>query len=213
MKRVLLIMLLALTVSSAGWSAEAGRAQGKPIPYKVIPMEDFAAFVKNWSDESAPHYAIVGNIEEWKSVFSPAATMGNKKPFQPDPAIFQENVLVAISRVSDMPGPGEKVLAINSFIMTDGEAVLTYTFTQPAKKASYKVKNTLLIMMPAQYQDVIRFVEDEQTPDSLAAQAELEAAKAAGRYKQPTQPMAPGQMPPPPVQQQAPRQQPPPARR
>ena len=207
MKRVLLALVLVSAVAVSG--AAADRSGGTPIPYRVIPLDDAGVFVKNWADQSMPSYSIIGNMEEWRSVFQPAATMGGKKPFQPDPAIFADNILVTVSRVTDAPAPGEKVLVIKSFVYADGEAVMTYDFIPPKNKASFTVKNTLLVMMPARYQDVIRFVEDEQSAGSLAAGAELEAAKAAGLYKQP-QP-APMPVPPPaaaPVQRVAPAQAP-----
>ncbi len=208
MTRFASMLVLALTIAVCGLAGD--RSGGTPIPHRVIPMEEFAVFVNNWNDSSMPHYAIIGNIQEWKAEFSPAATMGNNKPFQPDPALFNDNVLVAISRVSDAPAPGQKVLILNSLVHSGGEAVVTYTFLPPAGKATHKVKNTLLIMMPAKFQDGIRFIEDEQTPESLAAQAELEAAKAAGRFK--PQPLPQGQQPimAPPPQQAQPMMAPPP---
>lgn len=209
MKHVLLLVMAVCMVAGAGRSAETirvpgGGPSGKPVPYRVIPAQDFAAVVKNWPNVGDPHYAIIGNIGEWQSVFQATATMGNNRPFQPDPGLFAREVLVAISRVTDAPAPGETVLAVKSVVFADGELVLTYSFMPPPRKASYQAKSTLLVAIPAEFQDGLRIIEEIETPASMAAARELEAARAAGRVKQ----SAPGPMPlgaPAPVGTPAPR--------
>lgn len=188
MKRIPLILVVALAVvgvGQGGFGAESA-PQGPAVPYKVIPAEEFAAAVKNWSNADDPHYAIITNLGEWQSEFQPTVVMGNKKPTQPEGALFNRAFLVAISRVSDAPAQGETVLSMRSLERAGGELLLTYNFIPPAKPASYKAKNTLIVAIPIEFvESDLRIIEEIETPASRAAAAELDAAKAAGRYKPP----------------------------
>lgn len=188
MKRILLILAVALAATGAGQAARGaeGAPQGAAVPYKVIPAEEFAATVKNWNSDDDPHYAIITNLGEWQSEFQPTVVMGNKKPTQPEAALFNRAFLVAISRVSDAPAQGEKVLTMRSLERAGGELLLTYNFIPPVKQATYKAKNTLIVAIPIEFvENDLRIVEEIETPASRAAAAELDAAKAAGRYKPP----------------------------
>lgn len=159
--------------------------KGEPIPYHVFPTGDISSFVKNWEDESMPYYAIIGNIYEWRSVFSPAATMGGNKQFEPDPKIFDKEALLLVARVSDAPPQGHKTLFVKSFELVDGEAILSYGFFPPAGNASHKVKNTMLVAIPSKYLDGIRISEEIESAASMIVARELQEAKDAGRVKQP----------------------------
>ena len=186
MRRILLVALLASAVAGAGLAGEGRPApQGQGVPYRIIPLDGAGVTVKNWANEADPHYAIIGNLGEWQATFIPTQTMGGKKPYQPEAGLFNREALVAMSRVSDAPPPGQKVLALKSVEVVAGELVLTYSFIPPTQKASFKVKNTLLVAVPVQYLDGLRIAEEIETPDTMAAAAELEAAKAAGRVKPP----------------------------
>lgn len=202
MKRVLAIVVVAILAAGAGLAADRGAPPpppppgGRQVPYRVIPMENVAAVVKNWSDENAPHYAIIGNLGEWRATFTPTVVMGDKRPTEPDPGLFNREVLVAISRVSDAPAPGERVLAVKSVARENGELVLTYSFMPPPRRGGHRAKSTLVVAIPAEFQDGLRLVEEIETPTTIATQRELDAAKAAGRVKPPALPPAPPPGPP-----------------
>lgn len=186
MMRVLTAAVLAfcMGVCLAGEAAGAAAPKGQQVPHQIIPIEDFAVAVKNWEDESLPHYSIMNHVGEWDNAFQPTQVMGGQKPTKPDAKLFEKAQLIAISRVSDAPAPGQKVLVIKSFVLENGEMVLTYSFIPPTNKAGYKVKNTLLVAIPTQYQNYgLRFIEDTETAGSMAARAEYEEALREGRIK------------------------------
>lgn len=182
MMRFLAVVLLTVSCMGACLAGEAG-AKGQAVPYRVVPIEAFSSVVKNWGDDSMPHYAIMNNVGEWELAFQPTVVMGSNKPTHPGPEVFEKVQLVSISRVSDAPAPGEKVLSVKSLNLVDGELVLTYVFAPPAKKASYKAKSTILVAIPVTYQNPLRISEDIETPETRIANAELEEAIKAGRFK------------------------------
>lgn len=182
--RVMIVTMLTLTAAAQEFPFDAP-PQGKPLPFRVLPVENLSAFVKNWDDESMPRYAIIGNIHEWRSEFAPAAVIGDNRPPEPNPAIFEKAALVLVARVSENPPKGHHPLFVKSFELVEGEAVLTYGFFPPESAGAFKVKNTMLVAIPLEYHDGIRIIEEVETKASMAAARELEAAKAAGRVKPP----------------------------
>lgn len=186
MMRALAICILAACCAGtifAGDAAGAGTAQGRQVPYQVMPMEAFSAAIKDWADESMPHYAIMNHAGEWDLAFQPARTPDDKRPFRPQPSFFEKAWVVAISRVSEAPPPGQRTLAFKSLAITEGQLVLTYSFIPPPPGSGRKVKSTLLVAIPANVQYDLRIIEDTETPESLAAQRELEEAIREGRFK------------------------------
>lgn len=185
MRHVLAILAVIAMATGAGLAADAS-SQKKSVPYRLVPLHDYSVTVRNWGNENDPHYSIITNAAEWKLAFPPAATMKSGKPFQPDASLFKREHLLAVSRISDAPASGERVLVVKSLVLEAGEVVLTYDYIPPANKAGYKVINTLLLAIPNEYPvDGIRIVEQIETPTSLATQAGVEAARAAGRIKPP----------------------------
>lgn len=184
---VYIVAVMALFFGSAegvfgGQTAPAPK--GEPIPYRVVPLDNISAFVKNWEDESMPYYAIMGNIYEWRAAFSPAATMGGNKVFEPNPDIFEKDALILVARVSEAPPQGHEALFVKSFEFVDGEPILSYGFYPPVSRGAHKVKNTMMIAMPHKYLDGLRISEETETPASMTAARELQEAKDAGRVKQ-----------------------------
>lgn len=201
MRVLALAVLFGLFAGICGAGEGAAPGGGIPVPFQVVPSDHFAAVIKNWSDESMPHYAIMTHMGEWDFAFQPTVTMGNNRPTRPDPSLFEKAWLVAISRVTDAPAPGQKVLDVKSLVLQDGQLVLTYTFIPPENKASYKAKSTILVAIPVRYQNELRIIEDTETAMTRTAQAELDDAKRAGRVK-------PQQPAPQPLPQQMPQQMP-----
>ena len=102
--------------------------------YRVIPMEGFAAFVKNWDDEERPFHrahnlytamrlaeermrftALVRDLDEWNKVFSPAVVIGDDRPTAPSEEFFENEALVVLSVLGPPAEEGEKRLRIARF--------------------------------------------------------------------------------------------------
>lgn len=182
MKRILAAAVLAAVCMGTVWAGEAA-PRGQAVPYQVAPIEAYASVVKNWSDDSMPQYSIMKNVGEWELAFQPTATMGNQKPFHPGPEVFKKFYLVAISRVSKAPAPGQQVLKVKSVSVIDGELVLSYVFMPPENNATHKAKNTILVAIPNEFQNPLRISEDIETDTTRATNAELEEAIREGRVK------------------------------
>ena len=159
---LLLVVSISAGIAPVACGADSVPRNG-PVPYRVIPIEEFASAAKNWDEEHAPRYAVITSLDEWRAEFQPTVTMWNQKPTQPEESLFDHEFLVAVSRVSDAPARDEeKVLAIKSLVRTDGELRLSYSFVPPAKPAGFKVKNTLLIAISRKYlDDKLRIIELE----------------------------------------------------
>lgn len=188
MKRILAGLLMAVVWILPAFAEDFSfddASRGEPLPYRVLPIENLGAFVGDWSDESMPHYGIIANLAEWQAKFPPSANVGGNKPPQPNPALFEQAALILVARVSAPPARGQQVLFVKSFELVQGEAVLTYGFFPPEARGGGRVKNTMLVAIPLRHVDEIRIIEDIETPESIAAARELEAAKAAGRFKPP----------------------------
>lgn len=175
MRAVMLAVMFGLFagVCAAGEVADAAAANGTPVPYRIVPVDQFAAVIKNWGGGDMPHYAVIKSMEDWDLVFQPTVTMGNKRPTHPDPELFAKERLVAISRVSDAPEAGQEVLEVKSLFLEDDQLVLTYAFMPPEKAASYKAKNTVLVAIPVEYSNALRFVEEIEPSAPMDVQLDL----------------------------------------
>lgn len=185
MRRVLMTILAAVALAVACRAANGfgGEQRGRPIPYRVIPFEQLGVSVNNWTDTSNAKFSIIGSPAEWRMAFSPNGSLGNKQPPAPNAAFFEREQLVAVSRESAAPASGQPILVPRSLELLDNELVFTYSFIPPQMNTGHRVKATLLLAIPVEHQSNIRFLEEIETPTTLATEAELDAAKAAGRYK------------------------------
>lgn len=182
----MMVMAICVGTCQAGEPGnQAGAPGGKPVPFRVVPIEQFGAVAKNWPDESLPHYNIMNHVGEWELAFQPVGGAGGNRPFTPNPAVFEKAQLVAISRVSAAPQPGHQVLRVKSLEIVDGELVLSYVFVPPANPSGQKVKNTIIVAYPTDVHNPLRISEDTETAGSRFAQSELEEALREGRFKAP----------------------------
>ena len=183
MRQAMAVLTLVLLATVSGLAADGSRA----IPFRLVSLYDYSVTVRQWANPNEPSYSIITNAGEWKLAFPPAAVMRDNRPFQPEGALFQREYLLSVSRVSDAPAQGERVLRVKSLNLVDGQVELTYQFVPPAAPASFKVINNLLLAVPVDFPvDGIRIVEQVETTASLATQAGVEAARAAGRIKPPS---------------------------
>lgn len=130
------------------------------IPFRVIPVEDFSAFVKNWDNEGEPLCMVIRNRADWDAVFSPARTMGVDKPTSPDDAFFQQEQLLLVARVTLAPADGKPPLSVVSFGQTTNGIELIYRYDPPANPATYSIKSTLMLAVSSAYPGPFRFVEE-----------------------------------------------------
>lgn len=178
---VALVIVLGMGTGLAGEAAGGQGAGGQQVPFRVFPLDSFGAEVKDWADESLPHYSIMTHVAEWENAFRP---VGSGKPFTPNPEFFEKAQLVSISRVSAPPAPGQKVLDVKSLSIVGGELVLSYVFMEPPAQGGRKMKSTILVAYPANVTNPLRISEDTETPGTRFADAELEQAIREGRFKQ-----------------------------
>ena len=122
------------------------------VDCRAIPMEDFAAFVKNWDDEEKPFSAVIRNLDEWNEVFSPAVVMGDKRPTAPDKAFFEEEALVVLSIIGPPAQDKEtslSVVALRTRGISPGPATVLHLFylfePPPETEGEMKVKHTVLL--------------------------------------------------------------------
>ena len=133
---VLVGALWACGLAAAGEMEKAPEAKWERIEYRVIPMENFAAVVKNkGSVVFQSHHAIrkfgkgededewyalssstvIRNLDEWNSVFSPAVVMGDERPTAPDEAFFEDEALVVLLALGFPAQDGEQPLRVVRF--------------------------------------------------------------------------------------------------
>ncbi len=163
MRAYLLVVLAVLAVSAVSAAEAPGcGARSEAIPYRVLPADSFAAFVKNWSGDQALQ-AVIRTPAEWDAVFSPAVVMGNPKPTAPEPEFFRKEQLLVVAKVTPAPGPGENPLLVKSLVsVANGNGqVLIYRYVPPAAPATYQVKSVLILAVPKEYAGPFHFVEDK----------------------------------------------------
>lgn len=154
------VVLAISGIAAAGEVAfEAMQSQAEPVEFRVVPMETYAAFVKNWNNRDEPLRKVIRSPKEWDEAFSPAVTMGNKKPTAPDRAFFAKEQLLVVARVMPAPARGETPLTAESVMKIGGRAVLTYRYQPPAADASYTVKAVLMVAVPKDVSGPFSFVE------------------------------------------------------
>ncbi len=143
--------------------AVAPAPAGDVIPFRVVPADSYASFVKNWGNDEEPYYAVIRTPEQWDGAFAPAAVMGNERPFTPPPAFFEREQMLVVARVVPSGGEGSSLAAKSLQRTGDGqEFVYTYTPPQPAAggEAPYLKKDVLLVAAPKDLTGPFYFVEE-----------------------------------------------------
>ena len=145
-------------------------APAAAVKSERIPSDAFSSFVKNWDDTKTPVLcALIRDKAGWDGVFGSAAYMGNKKPFAPADATWDKEQILVVSRVMPAPADGnlDKVFSVQS-LDDDGKGTLTlrYTRTEP-KKASYSVKNELILKIPRKDYTRVVLIENGKSVGEL----------------------------------------------
>jgi hypothetical protein len=62
-----LVTVLAGMMLASGWTEEAKAMvrSSRRIPHRVIPVEGFAVFPKNWDDEEKNRTTVIRNLDGW----------------------------------------------------------------------------------------------------------------------------------------------------
>ncbi|MFM7243377.1 MAG: hypothetical protein ACKO40_04270, partial [Planctomycetaceae bacterium] len=138
-------------------------AAGEPVAFTTVAASDYASFLVNWDEASAPVFvAAIRTPQEYAAAFHPAPVMGNRRPFAPADEFFADAMLLVVARVIDAPAAGEKPLAVESLVADGDDLVLRYRFTPPSSVATHTVKQTLVVRVPKRGGGRVRFVENGQ---------------------------------------------------
>ncbi len=159
MMKKLLCALLCLLL------AGASLAETKPrqVPHLVIGKSEYANFVKNWDHRQiAVRCALIQTPAQYDAYFAPAATMGNTRRHAPEPATFDTDNILLVSRVVRAP-LGETVFTVERVEEKDGTLQFHYRFAEPASQASFTVKEALSMRIAKGGYDRVRFIENGKT--------------------------------------------------
>lgn len=156
--RIASLFLAVVMLAAVFGHSRAGERRAEDVPYKVMSVETYAAFVKNWPDESQPFCAVIRSADDWDKVFSPAVTMGGQRPARPHVSLFEAGALLVVSRIAPAAEGATPVLSVVSLEKARNGCELVYRFAEPAP-ASYSVKHTLILSIPNDVAGPFRFVE------------------------------------------------------
>ena len=162
--------ILLATISFLSVPAHAETGQGKSIVGRLITPGDYGSFVKNWDDAKIPAlYALIRTPQEWDDVFHPAPVMGQRKPFCPDPSVYEKQQIIIIAHVVAAPADDQQPEPLQIKEVTENDGVLTvhYQFAEPSKKASYTIKAHLGWLIPKQIYTQVVFVENGKRTTTL----------------------------------------------
>ena len=140
----------------------------EPVAHSTVPAGDYASFLVTWDHEATPVFrAVIRTPQEYAAVFHPAPGMGNRRPFAPPADFYADALLLVVARVIDAPAAGEKPLAVESLVADGDDLVLRYRFTPPAAKATFTVKEVLLVRVPTRPPAAVRFIENGGPAEEL----------------------------------------------
>ncbi len=148
--------------TESGESAEAGELtlqeadrgngsdQGKPVKFRPILSSQYANFPVNWPANHLYRLGLVRSAQEYDQVFNAAAVAGNRTPYAPDPKIYENEMIIVVSRVTGAGGDLDRALAIERIVAKGKTLEVTFKFREGPKNASYSVKVTGAARIPKQ---------------------------------------------------------------
>ncbi|NTW83023.1 MAG: hypothetical protein HGB36_06605 [Chlorobiaceae bacterium] len=151
MKKLLLLPLVMLMLAGFSTIGTAENPSGKvrkPCQYEQIGFADYPyrSFLKNWNDDAHPlFYALIRSAEEYDTFFAPAAVMGNKSPYAPDPELYRTYNLLVVARVTKPAQNGKSMFSIEKFVKHNDIIELYYKLGRPDRKATWTIKDGLVI--------------------------------------------------------------------
>ena len=151
----------ALTAAATCLLASVAPANGDDMPFQFVGKNEYRNFVANWDDSHAVFMALIRTPAEYAAVFHPAPVGGNTKPFAPPPELFDEQMILVVSRVVTAPAEGEKILTVQGLETDGGTLTLRYHFAPPAAQATFSVKEVLQLRIPRRDVEEVRVLEDD----------------------------------------------------
>lgn len=150
----------ALTAVATGLLASVASANDD-VPFQIVGKNEYRNFVANWDDSHAVFMALIRTPAEYAAVFHPAPVGGTTKPFAPPPELFDEQMILVVSRVVTAPAEGEKILTVQKLEADGGTLTLRYHLAPPAAQATFSVKEVLQLRIPRRDVDEVRVLEDD----------------------------------------------------
>jgi len=132
---------------------------GTPVPYRVVPMETFSAFVKDWDDGDAQlhrnmfHTAVIRNLDDWNEVFAPAVVMGDDRLSAPDEAVFEYLAFLVVARITPpVSEEEENPLSVAALRKNSGGNLLELSYRYDPEptllRGDMRAKSVLLVAVP-----------------------------------------------------------------
>ncbi len=117
--------------------------------WHIISDDTYASFVRNWNDGAQPVFcATIRSKGDWKTVFAPAVTMGNKRPIMPPDEFFTQNDLFVVAKVEPPFFASASPWRVNTLDTRDGTVILDFDFAPVSQMAGGKFKHTLIVSAP-----------------------------------------------------------------
>lgn len=136
-------------------------ASGANVPFRRIGVDEFQNFVKNWDTASTPVlHALIDSAAHYDLVFNPAAVIGAKRPFAPDPAIYAKEMIVMIAREMRAPQDMAKPFQVETLRRSGDDLEFRYRYVDPQSDATFDVKNMLALVIPKHPYRQVVFIEN-----------------------------------------------------
>lgn len=142
-------------------------AADDPIKVKTFGADQYASFVQRWDqDQSAISLTAIDSLKTWDLVFGAAAVMGNRKPFAPGAAEFEDGLLLVIAQQGHPP-VSDRVLRVEQVTREGLKLKVAYRFQNPEREGSFTVIHSLGIWVPREDWESIEFLENGKSVGTL----------------------------------------------
>ncbi len=155
----LILTMLTGVSAMAGKNADTGPGE-KNVPYKQISVGEYQNFLKNWDETKHPVlYALIRTPAQYDALFSPAATLWNKRAFAPAAEFYKTGQILLVGRVMMAPRDMDKVFEVERLTERDQELELHYRFIEPVAN-TWTTKIFLPLQIPRHLYRKVVFVEN-----------------------------------------------------
>ena len=138
-----------------------------PIKVKTFGPDRYASFVQRWDEgQSAISLTAIDSLKSWNLVFGAAAVMGNRKPFAPEAAEFDEGLLLVIAQ-QGRPPVSDRVLRVEKVTRNGLKLKVAYRFQNPEREDTFSVIHSLGIWVPREDWESIEFIENDKSVGTL----------------------------------------------
>lgn len=140
----------------------------KAVEFKLVREDTYQSFLKNWDGgKSAVLLAFVNSLDQFNTIFQPAALNGRNGKFSPDDQEFETSSFLAIGRIIRGSKKGTEVFEIQSMEQDKTKLTVRYKFTKPIQASSYDSKAYLLVRINKVDVDVVEFIENDKNVGQL----------------------------------------------